>query len=107
MIRLLADLTLTQQAQQIQEMEIDNFLPGSASLVEMVDKRLLISLRDGRQLFGFLRSYDQFGNLVKSTAAGYIECSPPSLSSITLLHLIIIFRVLSFSYSECLLIKCE
>ncbi len=43
------------------QMEIDNFLPGSASLVDMVDKRLLVSLRDGRQLYGYLRSYDQFG----------------------------------------------
>ena len=42
-------------------MEIDNFLPGSASLVEMVDKKLLISLRDGRHFYGILRTYDQFG----------------------------------------------
>ncbi|KAJ3302816.1 SM-like, degradation of cytoplasmic mRNAs and positively regulates transcription initiation [Kappamyces sp. JEL0829] len=45
-------------------MEIDNFLPGSASLVEMIDKRLLVSLRDGRHLYGYLRAYDQFANLV-------------------------------------------
>ena len=45
-------------------MEIDNFLPGSASLVDMIDTKLYISLRDGRHWFGYLRSYDQFANLV-------------------------------------------
>ncbi|KAI9208228.1 Sm-like ribonucleoprotein [Polychytrium aggregatum] len=43
---------------------MDNFLPGSASLVDCVDKRLLVILRDGRKLIGYLRSYDQFANLV-------------------------------------------
>lgn len=28
--------------------------------------RLLVVLRDGRKLYGILRSYDQFGNLVLS-----------------------------------------
>ncbi len=46
-------------------MEIDNFLPGSASLVEMVDKKLLISLRDGRHFYGILRTYDQFGKSLR------------------------------------------
>ncbi|KAI8896459.1 U6 snRNA-associated Sm-like protein LSm1 [Globomyces pollinis-pini] len=45
-------------------MEIDHFLPGSASLIDMIDKKLIISLRDGRHLYGWLRSYDQFANLV-------------------------------------------
>ncbi|KAI9138823.1 hypothetical protein BKA69DRAFT_1089483 [Paraphysoderma sedebokerense] len=44
--------------------KMDNFLPGSASLVDCVDKRLLVVLRDGRKLTGILRSYDQFANLV-------------------------------------------
>ncbi|KAI8925121.1 mRNA decapping complex subunit [Entophlyctis helioformis] len=43
---------------------MDSFLPGSASLVDCVDKRLLVTLRDGRHLFGWLRTYDQFANLV-------------------------------------------
>ncbi|KAI9093774.1 hypothetical protein DFS34DRAFT_630290 [Phlyctochytrium arcticum] len=43
---------------------MDNFLPGSASLVDCVDKKLLVILRDGRNLVGWLRSYDQFANLV-------------------------------------------
>ncbi|KAJ3332734.1 SM-like, degradation of cytoplasmic mRNAs and positively regulates transcription initiation [Blyttiomyces sp. JEL0837] len=43
---------------------MDNFLPGSASLVDCVDKKLLVILRDGRKLVGWLRSYDQFANLV-------------------------------------------
>jgi len=40
------------------------FLPGTASLVEEVDKRLLVVLRDGRKLIGTLRSFDQFANVV-------------------------------------------
>eukprot|EP00164_Ancoracysta_twista_P009070 GFYU01013308.1.p1 GENE.GFYU01013308.1~~GFYU01013308.1.p1 ORF type:complete len:133 (-),score=25.16 GFYU01013308.1:605-1003(-) len=39
-------------------------LPGTASLAEEVDKRVLIVLRDGRKLLGTLRSYDQYANLV-------------------------------------------
>jgi U6 snRNA-associated Sm-like protein LSm1 len=41
-----------------------NYLPGTASLVEEVDKKLLVVLRDGRTLIGYLRSIDQFANLV-------------------------------------------
>jgi len=40
------------------------YLPGAASLVEQLDSRILIILRDGRNLVGFLRSFDQFMNLV-------------------------------------------
>ncbi|XP_069140279.1 U6 snRNA-associated Sm-like protein LSm1 [Argopecten irradians] len=41
-----------------------SYLPGTASLVEEIDKKLLVVLRDGRTLIGFLRSIDQFANLV-------------------------------------------
>ncbi|CAG8670184.1 15397_t:CDS:2, partial [Rhizophagus irregularis] len=46
---------------------MDNFIPGqifttSASLVDSVDRKLLVVLRDGRKLIGVLRSFDQFGN---------------------------------------------
>lgn len=41
-----------------------NYLPGFASLLEQVDKQVLVLLRDGRSLFGVLRSIDQFANLV-------------------------------------------
>jgi len=40
------------------------YLPGSASLVEQLDQRLLIVLRDGRHLVGIFRSFDQFSNTV-------------------------------------------
>ena len=40
------------------------FLPGSASLVEQLDRKILIVLRDGRHLVGILRSFDQFSNMV-------------------------------------------
>lgn len=44
---------------------MDNlFLPGTASLIDLVDKRIMVYLRDGRFIFGMLRSYDQFANLV-------------------------------------------
>ena len=43
------------------EMDHFQFLPGTASLVEEVDKKLLVVLRDGRKLVGTLRSFDQFG----------------------------------------------
>ncbi|KAG4102617.1 Sm-like ribonucleoprotein [Neocallimastix lanati (nom. inval.)] len=43
---------------------MESFLPGTASLIDCVDKKLLVILRDGRNLIGILRSYDQFANLV-------------------------------------------
>lgn len=41
-----------------------SYLPGTASLIEEIDKKLLVVLRDGRTLIGFLRTIDQFANLV-------------------------------------------
>merc|ERR1712228_586815 len=40
-----------------------SYLPGTASLVEEVDKKQMVVLRDGKILIGMLRSVDQFGNL--------------------------------------------
>ena len=40
------------------------YIPGTASLIAEVDKRVLVVLRDGRTLIGFLRSVDQFANLL-------------------------------------------
>ena len=40
------------------------YLPGTASLVQDIDKRVMVVLRDGRTLIGFLRSLDQFANLL-------------------------------------------
>lgn len=39
------------------------FVPGTASLREELDKKVLVVLRDGRKLVGYLRSFDQFANL--------------------------------------------
>ncbi|TKA71435.1 hypothetical protein B0A49_04420 [Cryomyces minteri] len=36
----------------------------AAQLLDLTDKKLLVSLRDGRKLIGVLRSWDQFANLV-------------------------------------------
>uniref|UniRef100_A0A0A9XH16 U6 snRNA-associated Sm-like protein LSm1 n=1 Tax=Lygus hesperus TaxID=30085 RepID=A0A0A9XH16_LYGHE len=41
-----------------------NFPPGTATLLEEIDKKLMVVLRDGRTLIGYLRSIDQFANLV-------------------------------------------
>ncbi|XP_002734007.1 U6 snRNA-associated Sm-like protein LSm1 [Saccoglossus kowalevskii] len=41
-----------------------NYMPGTASLIQEIDKKLLVVLRDGRTLIGYLRSIDQFANLV-------------------------------------------
>lgn len=41
--------------------------PGAA-LVDALDKRILISLRDGSLFVGHLRSFDQYGNLVLENA---------------------------------------
>ena len=45
------------------------FLPGSASLIEQLDRRIMIVLRDGRHLVGVLRSLDQFSNMVLEDTA--------------------------------------
>lgn len=51
------------------------YLPGSASLVEELDKQLMIVLRDGRHLVGKLRSFDQFSNMVmEDTSERHICC---------------------------------
>lgn len=42
----------------------DPFLPGAISLLDQLDKRLMVMLRDGKTLIGDLRTIDQFANLV-------------------------------------------
>lgn len=39
-------------------------LPGAASLHEQLNKLILVCLRDGRNFLGWLRSFDQYANLV-------------------------------------------
>ncbi|KAG7200984.1 hypothetical protein KM043_003340 [Ampulex compressa] len=41
-----------------------NIVPGTASLLGELDKKLMVLLRDGRTLIGYLRSVDQFANIV-------------------------------------------
>lgn len=38
-------------------------LPGAASLYEQLNKLVMVCLRDGRNFFGWLRSFDQYANL--------------------------------------------
>ncbi|CEJ00157.1 hypothetical protein G6F70_005823 [Rhizopus microsporus] len=47
-------------------MEITNgpFFTTSTGLIDSIDKKLMVVLRDGRKLIGTLRSFDQFANLV-------------------------------------------
>jgi len=42
----------------------DPFLPGAVSLLDQLDKRLMVVLRDGKTLIGYLRTLDQFANVV-------------------------------------------
>ena len=44
-----------------------NYMPGTASLIGEVDKQLMVVLRDGRCLIGYLRSIDQYANLLLSS----------------------------------------
>ena len=44
--------------------EEEEYLPGAASLINQLDTEILIVLRDGRNLVGTLRSFDQYMNLV-------------------------------------------
>ncbi|XP_022115171.2 U6 snRNA-associated Sm-like protein LSm1 [Pieris rapae] len=41
-----------------------NPLEGTAHLLDELDKKLMVLLRDGRTLIGYLRCVDQFANLV-------------------------------------------
>ena len=43
-------------------------LSAVASLVEELDKKLLVVLRDGSKILGTLRSFDQFANIVLENA---------------------------------------
>ncbi|RMB95128.1 hypothetical protein DUI87_28404 [Hirundo rustica rustica] len=47
-----------------------NYMPGTASLIQDIDKKHLVLLRDGRTLIGYLRSIDQFGTAGAAGAAG-------------------------------------
>eukprot|EP00775_Hariotina_reticulata_P010363 gene10363-10521_t len=41
-----------------------DYPPPGTALVEELDQKLLIQLRDGRKIIGVLRCFDQFANLV-------------------------------------------
>lgn len=43
-------------------------LSAVASLVDELDKKLLVMLRDGSKILGTLRSFDQFANIVLENA---------------------------------------
>lgn len=47
-------------------------MENTAHLLNEVDKKLMILLRDGRTLIGYLRSVDQFANLVIHKSIGEI-----------------------------------
>jgi U6 snRNA-associated Sm-like protein LSm1 len=52
-----------------EEQEENTYLPGAASLIDQLDCHILIVLRDGRNLIGVLRSFDQYMNLVLEETA--------------------------------------
>lgn len=43
---------------------IDEVPPPGMAIVEELDKKMMVQLRDGRKIIGILRSFDQFANLV-------------------------------------------
>lgn len=45
-----------------------NYMPGTASLIDDVDKQLMVLLRDGRTFIGYLRSIDNYANLLLSSS---------------------------------------
>lgn len=45
-------------------------MENTAHLLNEIDKKLMILLRDGRTLIGYLRAVDQFANLVLHKAIG-------------------------------------
>ena len=70
----------------------ENYLPGAASLIEEIDKRIMIILRDGRHIVGRLRSFDQYMNLIMEETHERIivegnECFPYLLFWISLFEL--------------------
>lgn len=48
----------------------------AAQLLDLTDKKLMVSLRDGRKLIGVLRSWDQFANLVLQSTVERIFIAP-------------------------------
>ncbi|XP_021960853.1 U6 snRNA-associated Sm-like protein LSm1 [Folsomia candida] len=48
-------------------------IEGCANLLNEIDKRILVVLRDGRTLIGILRSVDQFANLILHQAVERIH----------------------------------
>lgn len=66
-------------------------MENTAHLLNEVDKKLMILLRDGRTLIGYLRSVDQFANLVIHKAIG-------NFSNIKLLTLI---KLLFYRTNSC------
>ncbi|CAN8068749.1 unnamed protein product [Agarophyton chilense] len=59
------DISPLKSAPQTSPSSLDAFkLPGAASLYEQLDKLVLVCLRDGRNFFGWLRSFDQYANLI-------------------------------------------
>lgn len=41
-------------------------LPGTTPLADMLDKPIMVVLRDGKKMFGTLRSYDQYGMPIRN-----------------------------------------
>ncbi|WIA09283.1 hypothetical protein OEZ86_011866 [Tetradesmus obliquus] len=53
-----------------------DYPPPGTALVEELDQKLLIQLRDGRKIIGVLRSFDQFANMVLEHAVERIIVDP-------------------------------
>lgn len=55
----------SQEGQNAEDLYLESYaFTTAAAIVGSVDKRVCVTLRDGRNLFGILRTFDQFANLV-------------------------------------------
>lgn len=63
-------------------------MENTAHLLNEIDKKLMILLRDGRTLIGYLRSVDQFANLVLHKAIGKF------------ISFVIVLKISNFFYSR-------
>jgi U6 snRNA-associated Sm-like protein LSm1 len=45
------------------------YLPGATSLLEHLDSKILLLMRDGRHLVGYLRNFDQYLNMTLENAS--------------------------------------
>ena len=72
--RLCSNSIKYNMASETGDAAMDAYLPGAASLVDQLDSKIFTILRDGRNLVGILRSFDQYLNLVLEETFERVAC---------------------------------